>query len=166
MAENQQLLAVLGPDLSAEQLHRILAVRTAVFVVEQNCPYQEVDGPDLDPGTTHLWIEDEHGIASYLRILSEDDVARIGRVLTREDQRRTGVSSKLMAVAIERIGARVSVLSAQTYLTGYYERFGYEATGPEFIEDGIPHVPMRREAHQDPQRRGAHQDPQRREAQE
>ena len=146
MMTDERLLAVAGDDLTADQLHRILAIRTEIFVVEQNCPYQEVDGPDLDAGTTHVWYEDDRGIAAYLRILSDDDELRIGRVLTRADRRRTGVSSKLMAAALDRVGARVTVLSAQTYLTDYYRGFGYEVTGPEFIEDGIPHVPMRRPA--------------------
>lgn len=161
MTGNERLLTIDGPDLTAAQLHRILEIRTAVFVVEQTCPYQEVDGPDLDAGTTHLWLEDADGIASYLRILTEGDVARIGRVLTREDRRRTGVSSMLMTAAIDRIGTRVSVLSAQTYLTGFYRGFGYETTGPEFIEDGIPHVPMRRDT-----QRNTDESPKRREAQE
>ena len=144
MPQNERLQTVEGPELSATELHDVLAIRTAIFVVEQNCPYQEVDGLDLAAGTTHLWFEDDGGIAAYLRLLTEGDDVRIGRVLTRPDRRRTGVSTKLMTAALDVVGSRTTVLSAQTYLTDYYRGFGYDVTGPEFVEDGIPHVPMRR----------------------
>ena len=78
-----------GPDLTLQQLYAFLELRVAVFVVEQECPYQEIDGRDLEPETEHVWIEDESGVAAYIRILSDrehgPDARRVGRVVTRPD---------------------------------------------------------------------------------
>ncbi len=118
-------------------------------MVEQKCAYQELDGLDLRADTTHLWVEDAHGIAGYLRLLTEDDRIRIGRVLTRADCRRTGVSTTLMNLALRATHPATTLLSAQSYLTNFYSSFGYEVSGQEFVEDGIPHVPMQREVPRD-----------------
>ncbi len=138
------MFAVRGHELTARQLHDLLALRIDVFVVEQNCPYREVDGHDLDPTTEHLWTADELGIASALRILEDGSDRRIGRVVTRADQRGNGAASALLSAALEHLGSTSIVLDAQSYLQEFYERFGFTVTGPEFVEDGIPHVPMRR----------------------
>lgn len=143
---SSNLLSASGAELSPSMLYKILEVRSAIFVVEQECAYQELDGLDLRSDTTHLWFEDNQGIASYLRLLTDGSDIRIGRVLTRPDRRRTGISTALMTLALQRIGSRTTVLSAQSYLTDFYSSFGYEVSGPEFVEDGIPHVPMRRTA--------------------
>lgn len=143
-ASDDTVRSVTGDRLTTAQLHDLLRARTAVFVVEQQCAYQEVDGLDLRPDTTHLWLADDRGIAAYLRILAEDGATRIGRVLTRPDRRGTGVSRKLMHHALFTIGSGPTILSAQTYLAAYYESLGFVIDGPEFVEDGIPHVPMRR----------------------
>ena len=137
---------VAGPDLGLDQLHAILELRVAVFVVEQECPYQEIDGRDLEPETRHVWIEDDSGVAAYIRILSDpangEAARRIGRVVTRPDRRGEKLSSQLIRNSLEQLGAIDTRLEAQSHLTGYYGNFGYKAEGPEFIEDGIPHVPM------------------------
>lgn len=139
---------VAGPDLALEQLHSILDLRVAVFVVEQECPYQEIDGRDLEPETQHVWIEDDRGIAAYIRILSDrangETARRIGRVVTRSDRRGEQLSSQLIRASLERLGAVDTRLEAQSHLINYYRGFGYEPDGPEFIEDGIPHIPMAR----------------------
>lgn len=139
---------VAGPDLTLDQLHAILALRVAVFVVEQECPYQEIDGRDLEPETRHVWIEDGNGIAAYIRILSDPangpTARRIGRVVTRPDRRGEQLSSSLIQASLEQLGAIDTRLEAQSHLTDYYRGFGYEPDGPEFIEDGIPHTPMSR----------------------
>jgi ElaA protein len=134
-------------ELDPRTLHDIVRLRIDVFVVEQTCPYPELDGRDLEPSTEHIWVADESGVAAYLRVLAEDDGARrIGRVATRRDARGAGLAARLVQDAVARHGHRPLVLDAQSYLTGFYERFGFTSSGPEFLEDGILHVPMRRPA--------------------
>lgn len=131
-------------DLDATTLYKILALRVEVFVVEQQCPYLELDGRDLEPGARQLWIEDAGDVLATLRVLDEEDALRIGRVATAAKARSAGYARRLMDRALELSGRRDVVLDAQSYLRGWYERFGFTVDGAEFIEDGIPHVPMRR----------------------
>jgi ElaA protein len=132
-------------DLDAPTLYALLRLRVDVFVVEQQCAYPELDGRDLSPSTVHVWLADGPLCAAYLRVLAEPDgTARIGRVCTASSYRGRGLSARLVAAALELIGDRPCVLDAQSYLVGFYSRFGFTASGPEFMEDGIPHVPMRR----------------------
>jgi ElaA protein len=140
-------------ELDAATLYRLLKLRCDVFVVEQQCAYPELDGRDTEPGTVHLWLDDEDGTAvAYLRVLAEPDgSARIGRVVTGKSGRGQGLAGRLLAVAVERIGpGRPAVLDAQTDAIRIYERFGFVATGPAFMEDGIEHLPMRRPATRSP----------------
>jgi ElaA protein len=130
-------------DLEAITLYQILKLRSDVFVVEQECFYADLDGRDTEPGTRHVWFSRGDEIAAYLRILDDGDVERIGRVVVAPDARGTGLAGRLMAEALTVIGHRTSVLDAQAHLVGLYGKFGYEQTGPEYLEDGIPHVPMR-----------------------
>jgi ElaA protein len=133
-------------DLDAATLYALLKLRVDVFVVEQNCPYPDLDGRDLEPGTRHLWCTDDAGeVTAYLRLLTEPDGSlRIGRVVTAVKARGEGLSARLMECALAEAGDRTVVLDAQSYLVGFYERYGFVPTGPEFLDDGIPHVPMRR----------------------
>lgn len=131
-------------ELDPRTAYLLWQLRQDVFVVEQACPYPDLDGRDLDPGTRHLWVSAAGRPVAYLRMLDEGNRWRIGRVLVAEEHRGRGVADALMRVALEVVGEAPSVLDAQSYLTGWYARFGYEASGPEFVEDGIPHVPMRR----------------------
>ena len=131
-------------DLDVTTLYALLKLRIDVFVVEQKCPYPELDGRDDEPGTRHVWLARGDEILAYLRILDDDGTERIGRVVTAPGARRGGCASRLMAHALEVIGNRPSTLAAQAHLTGFYRRFGYEQAGPRFLEDGIPHVPMTR----------------------
>jgi ElaA protein len=136
-------------ELDAPTLYRLLRLRTDVFVVEQHCPYPELDGRDLEPLTRHLWFASD-GIGgeplSYLRVLAEPDGgARIGRVCTAAHARGTGLSGRLVGAALDLIGGRTCVLDAQSYLVAFYKQFGFTESGPEYIEDDIPHVPMIRE---------------------
>jgi ElaA protein len=133
-------------DLDAVTLYKILKLRVDVFVVEQVCAYPELDGRDLEPGTRQLWIESPGGVLATLRLLDDGDALRIGRVATAATARSGGHAGRLMERALELAGARDVVLDAQSYLRGWYERFGFEVDGAEFVEDGIAHVPMRREA--------------------
>lgn len=132
-------------ELDPRTAYLLFQLRESVFVLEQTCRYLELDGRDLEPGTRHLWVEDDGLPVGYLRILSDDE-ARIGRVLVAKSHRGSGIANALMQAALETIGDRPSVLEAQAYLTGWYSRFGYEQTGPEYLEDDIPHVSMRRPA--------------------
>jgi ElaA protein len=133
-------------ELTARALLGILAVRQTVFVVEQQCAYPDIDSLDAAPYTTHLWIENEAGrVLSTLRLMDEGDAGhRIGRVATHPDARRRGHSSALIRRAIELSGPLI-VLSAQAYLVDWYASFGFEERGEHWIEDGVEHVPMRRD---------------------
>lgn len=131
-------------ELDAATLYGLLRLRVDVFVVEQKCAYPELDGRDDEPDTRHLWIPDGDGTPlAYLRILRDPDgAARIGRVVTAARARGRGLAAALMAAALRVIGDRPSRLDAQTRVAGFYERYGYRVAGEEFLEDGIPHVPM------------------------
>lgn len=132
-------------DLDPETLYALLRLRVDVFVVEQRCPYPELDGRDTEPATRHLWLELSRTPVAYLRILAEPDgTARIGRVVVAAPYRGRGYAGRLLEAAHAHVGPRPCVLSAQSHLAGFYARYGYRVTGPEFLEDGIPHVPMRR----------------------
>jgi ElaA protein len=135
-------------DLDTTTLYAILQLRSAVFVVEQNCPYNDLDGRDLEPGTRHVWLSRDDEILAYLRILDDGGVERIGRVVTARAARGAGHARRLMDQALTVIGNRPSVLEAQAYLVRFYARYGYQQTGPEYLEDGIPHVPMAKAAPQ------------------
>jgi ElaA protein len=135
-------------ELDVATLYALLRLRVDVFVVEQRCPYPELDGRDIEPGTVHLWLDHDGAPAAYLRILQEPDgSARIGRVCTARAERGRGLAATLVAAALDVTRERTQVLDAQSYLVGFYERLGFSPTGPRYVdEDGIPHVPMRRPA--------------------
>jgi ElaA protein len=119
-------------------------LRESVFVVEQQCAYLELDGRDLEEGTRHVWAEVAGRPVGYVRVLDDDAQLRIGRVLVAPSHRGTGLSNVLMQRALDVVGDRPSVLHAQTPLATSYAGFGYVPDGPEFLDDGIPHLPMRR----------------------
>mgnify|MGYP000532516696 CR=1 FL=1 len=132
-------------ELTRDELYDLLAVRTAVFVVEQRCPYQEVDG--LDRRAWHVFARDGGGrIRACLRVLEpEEGTAWMGRVLTLD--RGSGLGLELvrrgLQAAWEQCGARRVRIEAQTYAQGFYEKLGFRRTeAPEFLEDGIPHMEM------------------------
>jgi ElaA protein len=132
-------------ELDPATLYRILQLRTNVFVVEQDCAYPELDGRDLEPSARHLWIERDATVLATLRLLRDPDGrARIGRVATAMSARGAGHAAELMTRALELAGDVEVVLEAQSYLEGWYARFGFLRAGAEYVEDGIPHVPMRR----------------------
>jgi ElaA protein len=138
-------------DLDTRTLLAILKLRADVFVVEQRSPYPDIDGQDDAPTTLHLWLDDGGAPAAYLRLLTDPDgSARIGRVVTAASHRGQGLAGRLMTAALERVPAGVPcVLNAQTHLARFYEAYGFAVCGPEFDDDGIPHVPMRRSASSD-----------------
>ncbi|MCC6751246.1 MAG: GNAT family N-acetyltransferase [Deltaproteobacteria bacterium] len=129
-------------ELDARTWHDLVQLRIDVFVVEQACIYRELDGRDVETTTRHLWLADERPVA-YLRVLDEGNARRISRVLTRSDRRGAGLAERLVRAALERTVPPV-ILHAQSHLAAWYARLGFTVTGPEFLEDGIPHLPMRR----------------------
>jgi ElaA protein len=133
-------------DLDTTTLYAILKLRADVFVVEQKCPYADLDGRDDEPGTRHVWLSRGEEIRGYLRILDDGDAERIGRVVVAPAARGAGHAARLMDQALTIIGNRPSVLAAQTYLARFYAKYGYQQAGPEYLDDGVPHVPMVRAA--------------------
>ena len=133
-------------ELDPQTLHDLVKLRVDVFVVEQSCPYPELDGRDTEPSTEHVWVDGEDGPAAYLRVLCEQSGAvRVGRVCTRAGARGRGLARVLLDDVLARHGDRPVVLDAQAYLAAFYAGLGFVACGPEFLDDGIPHVPMRRD---------------------
>lgn len=143
-------VAAVG-DLDVRTAYLLWQLRSSVFVVEQDCPYLDLDGRDLEPGTRHLWTAEDGPDGgtrpiAYLRVLDDGSAWRVGRVVVAASHRGQGLAGTLMAAAHELCTGRPVVLDAQSYLVGFYTSLGYEVTGPEFLDDGIPHVPMRRPA--------------------
>ena len=135
-------------QLTAEELYEILRVRAEVFVVEQNCAYQDLDGVDLD--AYHVYLKDNGEIVAYLRVVDKGkrlDEVSIGRVISL--RRRCGLGSELMrlglCVAKEKFGADIVKVGAQVYAKPFYESVGFQQVSGEYLEDGIPHIYMQRQ---------------------
>lgn len=133
-------------ELTLDELYEILCLRVDVFVVEQKCPYPDLDG--RDPAALHLFLRDEGGIQAYLRLLPPGqtfDTASLGRVIAK--RRRQGLGTRIVAEGIraarERLGAEELTIEAQVYARKLYEDLGFRQTSGEFLEDGIPHIQMR-----------------------
>ena len=132
-------------ELNVCELWEIYRLRNAVFIVEQNCPYQDID--EADRAAYHMYLRDEDGIAAYLRLLPPHtafDTAAIGRVIA--VKRRCGLATRLVSEAVskaqELYGADTIKLEAQVYARGLYEKCGFVQSSGEFLEDGIPHIEM------------------------
>ncbi|HAB35919.1 MAG TPA: GNAT family N-acetyltransferase [Cryomorphaceae bacterium] len=143
---------MIGPlpfdALSTTDLYQILNVRAEVFVVEQDCPYQDLDGKDQ--ASLHIWMNDDVGITAYARLLPPGlsyPEAGIGRVVTASRIRKTGLGKELMRHAIAACQMQWPdydvVIMAQSYLLAFYQSFGFVEERAEFLEDGIPHRWMR-----------------------
>jgi ElaA protein len=134
-------------ELSAEQVYAVLAARVAIFVVEQNCAYQDLDGLDADAEHLIAWSGTE--VAGYLRVLgpgSRFDDPSIGRIITTQPFRGSGLGRDLVAKGIERTRLRYPGqpvrISAQQYLEKFYRDFGFVTVSQPYLEDNIPHVEM------------------------
>lgn len=141
-------------ELSAVELYALLKMRVDVFVVEQNCPYPELDGKDGDALHLRLMAGDELLAAARLfEPHGDKGVAKIGRVVVSPAQRGQRLGQAVMAEAVsacERLFPKSDIaLSAQSHLRRFYESFGFVATSDEYLEDGIPHIDMRRSANSD-----------------
>ena len=132
-------------ELTTTELYEILKLRSEIFVVEQNCVYQDLD--DIDYQSLHIFCEENHNVLAYLRIYpkrGETDVVQIGRVVTLKH--RTGSGSALMEKGIQTIRDTMDYkkiyIVAQKQAIGFYEKFGFIVTSGEFLEDDIVHVAM------------------------
>ena len=134
-------------QLTLEELYDILRLRVDVFVVEQKCPYPELDGKDRE--ALHVFARDQEGIQAYLRVLRPGvsfSEASLGRVISR--RRRQGLGTQLLQrgllAAEEWLGRGPIRIEAQTYAKAFYEQAGFRQVSEEFLEDGIPHIQMLR----------------------
>jgi len=134
-------------DLSSDKLYEILKLRSEVFVVEQNCAYQDLDNKDQK--ALHLIAEKKNKIIAYTRIFKKGDFFKnssIGRVLVKKEHRRKDLGKTIMIKSIEKIkedkNENKIELSAQKYLLKFYLELGFKKIGKEYLEDGIPHVKM------------------------
>ena len=132
--------------LAPRTAYALWRLRQQVFVVEQDCPYPDLDGRDLEATTRHVVLLEDDDLIGCLRVLDDGGWARIGRVAVAQSARGRGLAAVLMVEALAVCGDREVRLDAQTGLTAFYAGYGFEVTGPEFDEDGVMHVPMRRPA--------------------
>ena len=135
-------------DLSMTELYAILALRMQVFCVEQNCAYQDLDGQDQN--AQHVFIKENNAILAYARILKGEQAYHIGRVVVHPQHRKKGLATVVMQASINSIKRIQSKqqknikieISAQSYLTDFYQGLGFENTGKYYLEDDIPHEEM------------------------
>lgn len=134
-------------DLDPATLYELLKLRMDVFVVEQACPHPELDGHDLSAETRHFWLKRRDGqVICTLRLMEDHPGGRknfrIGRLCTRRDARGQGHTTRLLHAALADVGNHLCRVDAQTYLADLYSQHGFVRAGDEFIENGVPHVPM------------------------
>jgi ElaA protein len=134
-------------EITTAELYEIIKARVDVFVVEQDCPYPDLDG--YDQQAIHLWAEQENNVLAYCRIFDKGikyNETSIGRVLTSEKGRGKNLGKQLIQYALETIENRFKTLevriSAQDYLLRFYSGFGFQDTGKKYLEDNIPHTEM------------------------
>jgi len=131
-------------ELSAALLYELLQFRQAIFVVEQNSPYPDLDG--RDQRAQHLMLRRGDDLIGCARVLEPDPLVRIGRLAVKAEARRHGIGRALMEAALERAAQlyphRDVRLSAQTCLEGFYRSFGFVAVSPPYDDHGVPHLDM------------------------
>jgi ElaA protein len=133
-------------DLTPQELYGLVRLRVDVFVVEQNCPYPELDGRDTEPGTVHVWHELDGEVVACIRVLDQGADRSIGRVATARHARGRGLSARLMNArhrAVRRTGHRHRRAGVPR---GLVRALRLRAQRADYVEDGIPHLPMRRPA--------------------
>ncbi len=133
--------------LTLEELYGILRLRSEVFVVEQDCVYQDLDGKDQK--ALHVIGKKEGVVIAYTRLFKSGDYfeqASIGRVVVKKSERKYGYGHEIMIASIkavrEHLNETTIKISAQTYLKKFYNSLGFKAIGEEYLEDGIPHIGM------------------------
>ena len=135
-------------DLSLDEGHDIFALRSEIFVVEQNCVYQDVDGQDSL--AFHVLAYDQQNLVAYARIFLPGVLMKkkavIGRVVVDAGHRKKGVGHQLMRFCLKSISKNNTTppvkISAQTHLRRFYEAHGFRGTAKEYLEDGIPHCEL------------------------
>ena len=134
-------------ELTISELYQILQLRSEVFVVEQDCVYQDIDGKDEK--ALHILGKKEGKIVAYIRCFAPKiyfEEAAIGRVVVKETERKFGYGHQILKASIEEIQQRYQTttikLSAQQYLTHFYETHNFKQIGEGYLEDGIPHIAM------------------------
>lgn len=134
-------------ELTKNELYVLLRLRSDVFIVEQDCPYPDVDGKDLK--ALHVLGWDEDTLVAYARCFKPGDYfeeAAIGRLIVRENYRRLGYGHEITKASIKAVKTRIKAervkISAQTYLVIFYESHGFKTIGEKYMEDGIPHIAM------------------------
>ena len=132
-------------ELTVNELYELLRVRSEVFVVEQNCVYQDMDGDDQK--SIHLWLTVQGKVVALARVCPAGTHMKeisIGRVVTTERNKGYGKQIMLHAIdaAIEHFGATVIDIEAQEYAKGFYESVGFRQSSETFMLDGIPHIKM------------------------
>ena len=139
--------------LDVHRLYAVMRLRVDVFIVEQNCPYADLDGRDAQAGVCHLLGEREGQLQAYARLLPPGlgfDTPAIGRVIVSASARGSGLAHALMREAIARCETlwpdQPITLGAQAHLQSFYAAHGFEVCSEGYLEDGIPHVDMRRAA--------------------
>ncbi|WP_291959743.1 GNAT family N-acetyltransferase [Maribacter sp.] len=134
-------------EFDIEELYNVLRLRSEIFVVEQDCVYQDIDGKDSE--AIHIIGYKNKTVVAYTRIFKAGDYfdqASIGRVAVHEDYRKFGYGKVIMKASItavqEHFNENEIKISAQKYLTKFYTDLGFKSTGEEYLEDGIPHIAM------------------------
>lgn len=134
-------------ELSLEELYQILQLRSEVFVVEQDCVYQDIDGKDQK--ALHILGIKNGKIIAYTRCFEQGfyfEEAAIGRVVVSKSERKFGYGHLILKASVQAIKERFKTenikLSAQVYLTAFYESHGFMQVGEGYLEDGIPHIAM------------------------
>lgn len=140
-----KLVAKYFEELTTKELYELLRSRAEIFVVEQDCVYQDLDG--IDYRSLHIFYEEDGNVTAYLRAFEKEDesgVVQMGRVLTLEHGK--GLGAKILKEGIKLVKDKLDpttiYIEAQCYATGFYEREGFTICSEEFLEDGIPHVQM------------------------
>ena len=141
-----QLLSAPLADVDPRVLYAILRLRVDVFVVEQECAYPELDGRDLEDDALLVWVEEDGEVLATARWLLDGEDGRIGRIATAPSARGAGLARLLIDHCLEIGAGRLVRLDAQSHLADWYGRAGFVVAGDEFLEDGIPHLPMERPA--------------------
>lgn len=134
-------------ELTLEELYQVLQLRSEVFVVEQDCVYQDIDGKDQK--ALHILGFKNDELIAYTRCFDKEiyfEEASIGRVIVRENERKSSYGHDIFKASIDVIESRFKTskikISAQQYLTKFYEFHGFKQTGEGYLEDGIPHIAM------------------------
>ena len=133
-------------ELSNLEIFEIFRVRTQVFIVEQNCPYQDID--EIDKTCQHVFMKNQLGeVVAYSRVfnrLFDKKISQIGRVLTivRGENLGYKIFDQAIKVAFDELDAEKIYIEAQVYAIDFYKKFGFEVVSEEFLEDDIPHVKM------------------------